>query len=275
MRKTRATTFVSLPPKCSTSCGQSHCDDRWTTWAQALKGRHTRIAIRHQTLTFIMARTQSSCNTIAERWQYLIKQLPTIRLSIGPILLRFGDTAIRSLLAMPPVTTATAQRKVTREFVYSKPEPGEQLSVQQKPFTSTRNDGAYKASRARLHDILFSSPLMRVFGRDVTTASAPRVEAQLLSRGSQLYDRVLKGRRRIEENVRRNLVNREQHATGSATPKAIAENTVFESSHTRRSGMPGPDFSGWPIDIGRLTEQVVRNIDNRIIAHRERTGRVF
>lgn len=50
---------------------------------------------------------------------------------------------------------------------------------------------------------------------------------------------------------------------------------VFESPRAVKAGFAGISPSRTPIDIEQLTDQVVRNIDNRIVAHRERLGRVF
>ena len=53
---------------------------------------------------------------------------------------------------------------------------------------------------------------------------------------------------------------------------------TYESPRGARVGAPGmahlPD-PVMPLNLDRLTEQVVKEIDNRIVAYRERMGRVF
>ncbi|HUS09306.1 MAG TPA: hypothetical protein VMZ30_02480 [Pyrinomonadaceae bacterium] len=277
MRKKRANNTVALllkPDVRPADRAQLNCGYRWATWADGLRNRHARIPIRYHAMTLVLARIQSS-HSYVERWQSTyLKQLPTIRLSIGPILLRFSDTTIRSLRAPLAVTTETAGR-ITREFVYNTPPHSQQLLFNQHQPLIPNTDVSFKTSAAELRDRLFQSPLLRVFERQATAGSAlPHFEARVLKRGLQLIDRVLIGRERVEETVRRILVSREQRASGSAATK-IPENKLFESPHSLRTAPAGPDYSGGQIDLERLTEQVVRNIDSRIIAHRERTGRVF
>ncbi len=280
MRKPRANTSVALllePITWQPRRAQTNCSDRWTTWALMLQGRHARSAMRYHALSFILARNQAIRRAQVERWQHMyLKQLPTIRLSIGPILLRFGDPAICSHLARPAVTTGEP-REVSREFIYSRPQRSTQRSFNQPQPFGTGADVPFKASRAELQDTVFRSPLVRVFEREGKPASElTRFESRVVQRSLQLVKRVQTGRTRLEEDVRRNFVSREQRTTPAVTKNAIAENTVFESSRSMRTGTAGPtDMSGRPIDIERLTEQVVRNIDSRIIAHRERTGRIF
>jgi hypothetical protein len=62
-------------------------------------------------------------------------------------------------------------------------------------------------------------------------------------------------------------------------PKTSVAETeqVFESRYSPRGGGATLVSSGTnvPFDLEKLTEQVIRNLDSRLVAHRERTGRVF
>lgn len=63
------------------------------------------------------------------------------------------------------------------------------------------------------------------------------------------------------------------NTAGSASPAqtlGIAENTRA----AQRISMQTPMVNGNPLDINRLTDQVMQQIDRRMLAHRERTGRV-
>ena len=258
--------------------------DRWTTWAQWLRTRHARIAIRYHALGLILARNQLiSRRQIEHRHHHSARLLSRIQLSIGPILLRFGDAATRLLLALPRSRDEKSPGGVTPESVDRGQRNGQHWSLNQLQLNqlqgaaSTGAGVPFRTSSAVRQDSSFQSPLMRVFDRESKPASdLTRFEARLVQRSLQLVTRVLTERRRLEEDVRRHFVSREQRVTPAVNNNAIAENTVFESSRTMRTGTDGPATpSGWPIDIEKLTEQVVRAIDGRIVAHRERLGRVF
>jgi len=227
----------------------------------------------------VLARSQIISFRQVERWQHTsARLLPRIQLSIGPILLRFGDAATRLLLALPRAKIENNSGGVTPESADRGQRNGQHWSLNRPQSAAPTGAGVpFRTSRAVLQNSLFQSPLMRVFDREYKPASdLTRFEARLVQRSFQLVTRVLTERRRLEEDVRRHFVSREQRVTPAVNNNAMAENTVYESSRTMRTGTDRPTTpSGWPIDIEKLTEQVVRNIDSRIIAHRERTGSVF
>ena len=253
--------------------------DRWTTWAQWLRTRHARIAIRHHAMGLVLAKSQMISLRQVERWQHTsARLLPRIQLSIGPILLRFGDAATRLLLALPGAKVEKNSGGGTPVSADRSQRNGQTWFLNQPPSAASTGAGVpFRTSRAVLQTSLFQSPLMRVFDREGKPASdLTRFEARLVQRNLQLVTRVLTERRRLEEDVRRHFVSREQRVTPAVNNNAMAENTVFESSRTTRTGTDRTTTpSGRPIDVEKLTEQVVRNIDSRIIAHRERTGRAF
>ena len=102
-------------------------------------------------------------------------------------------------------------------------------------------------------------------GGRVTMLSPDRV------RGHQ----VVAERRRFEDQTYRVLLTLQQHETTKQVQRS--EETVIHSSRefdVRSAERFGPKARA-PIDIEQLTDQVVRQIDNRIVAHRERLGKVF
>jgi len=61
--------------------------------------------------------------------------------------------------------------------------------------------------------------------------------------------------------------------TGAATPAQAAGQPMQAPFHVQRSTFGQAPVTPAAIDINRLTEQVVQQIDRRILAYRERTGR--
>jgi hypothetical protein len=59
-------------------------------------------------------------------------------------------------------------------------------------------------------------------------------------------------------------------------PTVAETEQVFETRYGAQGGaMLIPNGTNVPLDVEKLTEQVIRNLDSRLVAHRERTGRVF
>jgi hypothetical protein len=97
-----------------------------------------------------------------------------------------------------------------------------------------------------------------------------------------MVNRVINERKRYED-LRRTLVDREQLRLPRAVTNAEVESPLAVTPK-RSAGAADPlamspnpthGLATFPIDMDRLTDQVVRTIDSRIIAHRERLGRVF
>jgi hypothetical protein len=57
----------------------------------------------------------------------------------------------------------------------------------------------------------------------------------------------------------------------AATAAGADRSGASEATSTRRFTEPGAPP---PVDVERLADQVVRQIDRRIVAHRERVGRI-
>jgi len=142
----------------------------------------------------------------------------------------------------------------------------------------------YDSSAKPIHESIGSflqTPLTRVFaragaeGRDFGSLDQ-RYETLSLQRSLQLVKETIHERRRVEELVRRPVVMLPQRQTLKTVTNTIHEE-VFESPHSVNAGLTGMTRSPslLPIDIDQLTERVVRNIDGRIVAHRERLGGVF
>jgi hypothetical protein len=93
-----------------------------------------------------------------------------------------------------------------------------------------------------------------------------------------LVSRIANERRRIEASSRRDLFTREQPEFAMIANKAVRNEAIFESPQVMRTGTAVgamPSVTALPLDIESLTDQVVRSIDSRLVAHRERLGKVF
>ena len=128
-------------------------------------------------------------------------------------------------------------------------------------------------------------PVQRVFSRTTIFSDIEEVVGRQISASTILAEmchrtvrRVLEKSERVEERRMQSLVLRREsrivEAAGSnSRPKEIVTTSPWGAS-VGKSGFAMTNGQ-MPIDVNRLTDQVVQQIDSRISAYRERMGRVF
>jgi hypothetical protein len=102
-------------------------------------------------------------------------------------------------------------------------------------------------------------------------------ESLVTRRSRQILHRLLEERQRIEVLASRSLVMRQQQPAPAGAGTETAS-TVRQSPWGPRVGAPGmaPQATApAAIDLDLLTEKVVRQIDQRLVAYRERMGKLF
>ncbi len=256
-------------------------DNRWLDWAQSLARRHARVAESHCGLSLTFLRPAPPPLFDCERWSRAAWTIaPQINLSIGPILRSLRQAAShqsKSERKAPPPSAAPSS--------HFAPNSGDKTIVERWGVLS-RIDGVEHIEGLRTFAVdqrndLPQRPLRTVFARAMVEeagerapASRARRETLLVERSLQIARRVVEERRRVEEQARRALVARERR--GALQDAAAAQETAAHSPRGSRVGARGMAQTAAPvIDIDQLTDRVVRNIDSRIIAHRERMGRLF
>lgn len=246
--------------------------NRWRDWAQTLSERRGRIALRHSGLSLIFAQPQTMVFSRIERWrQAALTFSQQINLAINQILRQTDRHESPAPFAAQSQTIFALPASTTDE----------RGMVRRRSNDGRAMDGRSAGAREGFSDL--QPPLKRVFARaGAEEASAAmmvsrlRQETLLVQRSLQFSQRVVDERRRTEEQARRSLVIRQQRDAPKTTAGAAQEETVFQSPLGSRAGATGMNqFAPLPIDIERLTDQVAQNIDRRIVAHRERMGRVF
>jgi hypothetical protein len=247
--------------------------NHWANWAAVLHARHTRIGYRCRALSLVLGRNQAATRHRVNHRHYRSWQLLKLSFSIGPLFLRFVSAlrmpAARSTLRglAPLDAIANAQ---------SRSDHG-QLSKEQK---IPRREGAFIQTAANgLPNTTILLPITRVSSRlheTLETQLSTRLDVQSVGQSVQLVNRVINERMRLEEQTRRTLVTR--HLRENSKSETVRRDQIVSESErtapsvsTQRGQVPG----SWPFDIERLTDQVVRSIDSRILAHRERMGNVF
>ena len=243
--------------------------DRWTTWTKAFQARYLRIRYRSRDLALVLAGSHEFSLQRVDKWYCRSLQLfANLRLSIGPFIQQ-PKVASR---AAPTLKEFAAPGERSNE----QSPPDHQLSVRQnmlplKDSFSIQNVADISRAPILLPIQRVSSRLHETFERQLTA----RFEVRFIVQSFELINRVINERQRLEEGTRRTVINtnlREYPKPSTVKGEGISESEgTMQSGTVRTSQMTG----GWPLDLERLTDQVVRNIDSRLVAHRERMGTVF
>lgn len=269
--------------------------NRWSAWARALHCRHVRIAQSCRLLDMALLVRPAPLNQRHQQWLLAsTRYFPRIHLAIQPIL---RHTVWRDLTQPSElrVITSPAQGKVisTQRFNY--------LTVHERrllpPTAISNTAGIVRGDRRKLaaaRDARRSGgfidgnsmhpPLQLVFQRlrktdelevchrrNSLVRKSPATQAREVMRRTQRFEH------RIAETV--------ALTTRKLLPLA-AQEAVSPAARAAQMTMSGPAGSGgtpadpWPpgqapaVNIEQLADQVVRQIDRRIIAARERMGRI-
>jgi hypothetical protein len=270
---------------------------RWAGWARRLRTRHAGTAARSVPRRFVFARTAARGGVASQ----IVAAPVTVRLSVHPIL-RFDyrpppraprerELWTRAMLVVrspaaasmrtgaPPTAqhpTAPSAASTTRPERPTVP-PRPALDWPVTPRALRRPQAvADQVTRAPL--LLARRTIPSVARRADHGSPAPANGRLDLSASARLRPRLQDLRQRIEAApavVPRQLARRLRYAasersgatTSTTTPAAATAGGATAATTTAL-----PTAISLP-DVGHLTEQVIREIDRRILAHRERMGR--
>jgi hypothetical protein len=272
--------------------------ERWSRWARSLGERHGRIALRHGLLAFTLAEGTRPISLRSQRWESYAWQLcPQINLAIG-VVLRDTVRAGTSLLWSPPAQPELRHQIELRQAIL----PGDDGSDVRR---QSRNGlGSHDRPHAtgiereqppalRAISAMRSTPLGSVFSRlDPPGAVIPSHQHLSAPARLQLARRVVEARQRVEVKPPSTTVVRQQQRIttteaerGMITAQSRMSTNAPAESEVGQSASLLPDWrsnararaDAWPaapaINIEQLTEQVVRQLDHRLMAYRERRGK--
>jgi hypothetical protein len=256
---------------------------RWTSWARRIRGRHERIVRHAAGLRFILARAGGGMVRQINQWRRnVFATYPTIRLSIGPLIFQPDERAARWPLppgasmrfALPDLSAGSKEIEVVQAIDQGNRREGSAgASADDRRFVTA---GGEERSAG-----LLNTPIGRVFARASvggTESDSRLTRHETISLQQSLKLEKQTERRRVEE-IRRHLnLTLSRHELVTRTINKVQQETVIESPHVlqaRSRGIARGSEFGAAFDLDQLTDSVVRNIDRRIIAHRERMRRVF
>jgi hypothetical protein len=257
---------------------------RWLGWAQRLGERYGRIFQRHSDLSMTLMQPPALLYSCCQRWEHVAWSLyPQIKLAIHPIL---QQTVWH---AAPPSLVDHQVFALSPSIRLENPATKRWLEWRPQRVKSARGEdsvtGIKQAQGPENPLFAWGTPLKRVFTRfniehldEGVTVSRVHRENLPLEQTQRIVRRVLNERQRIEtRTAHQAMVIRRQQEMTPAISVSEKSPMAMNSPWGLKVGTPGMSqpLPPLPMDIERLTEQVVRHIDQKIVAHRERMGRVF
>ena len=266
---------------------------RWLRMADQLRRRHERVAGRHRRLALVLLRRVAPLHVILERRRDALRTGPRLELAIGLFLRLASDGGLTRRDARPAsVVLATRSRAVR----------GIERSRAGTRVTGDRHGrieylAVTEASAMPTHT---PSPLVRLVRRASRAAEdVQETVLRLMPRSGRTLLRSVASRDRVEwpepQHRRRGRLLQRPAASQAPTPSfAVAQEaargrrTHAASASARvafdmgaadlpvsHASQPARGAAIPAVNVDDLTERVVREIDRRIVAHRERHGRSF
>ncbi|MFY9608518.1 MAG: hypothetical protein WAU45_07875 [Blastocatellia bacterium] len=247
---------------------------RWVEWVRALAGTWGRGFKRSDRLAMVLMRPLTVTRHLRERWLVKSERFhPRINLSVQAILRASGPTVF--VRGSSRDIVLADRRARTAAPVESRIEASGYRAADRVPGSIVRIDSA--------------SPLERIFTRSESpvekreTHSSARVEA--------IIERLTRQPQRIESKVLTSAMTTTRSVNAYSVTQAKALNADSAEAQARIPGVdvfsqprmdrdPGFEQSRWQrsepgISIERITDQVIRQLDRRVVAARERMGRTF
>ena len=249
---------------------------QWTDWTLALRGKFERSWLRRPGLELTLLQPRGPLCVHFHRWQVGSWTVAAeIQLAIRPLLERtFWRGAARG-------TALMVHNRVAGSVAHGEIEHRGARRVFLLP------EGLAPRTHARSSDLLSSNgivgnvaePIARVFARNARVrnhgdGNSRATKVRVLEQEA-LALRVISSHVRIEKLAQRTLVSA-RPAVVSPAKQIEHPATVLEAAPVSpigvkgRLGMDRSDF-----DLERLTDRVVRRLDDRLIAHKERLGKLF
>lgn len=244
--------------------------DRWSRWAESLASRHGAISRAGAPAPMTFAASGVVARILRERWISSINLYPTVRLSV------------RQILGQIPHFSGPTLNRLRNEILQADQPPrmsvigaGQQTIYRRRPISARFAEGIREPRHVARPG---GSPLDRVFlrlnGADDLLHSRGRI--------ALAQETVYATTRRIIENAQRTEGRTARPAGG---PSFVFKRTAPSSMAVDRSELSDePGFAGQraghlsrglpAVDVNQLTDQVIRQIDQRATAWRERMGKI-
>lgn len=279
------------PPSLAKTAG------RWGVWARTIAARHVLVARQHRGGAMTLYAPSYALHLSSRRWQLNAWSLfPRVNLTVAPLLNRLAPESFlrrraasataRAEFAAGRGGDAASQRGAAVGTPARGRDAGPARPTQWPPenglILARRETGGRRVvEQTEAREVI---PLSRVFRRaELGESEAGRQQTAALVGGLRgLARRVTEERRRVEQQARGATVMQQR---AQPRHKGFERGDEADASHGRlRPGgfdpardAPAAAARAAPpaLNIQQLTDEVIRQIDSRIVAHKERMGKLF
>ena len=252
---------------------------RWDHWASSLARRYVRSSARRDALRMELLHLLSASEVVRNRWFVQAKRFfPQLHLSIQPVLQSLNQTFL--LKSSEPVSSPDAR------FV-SRYEAQDWLTNHSAASIAYELRRAPEASFRQLNE----SAVERIFNRTGYREMTQRYERSLVgSIARELSDRLTQQTSRTESRLIQTPAANARPTTEQLPMLVVRQPEEKRPLKNEKSdqktpsifdGVPGAeilnrsDLQQQSINIDQITDQVIRQLDRKVIAARERRGRTF
>lgn len=264
----------------------------WTGWVRFLIARYSSIHLRYGRPTMIYLQRGVPILRISQRWEYLAqKYYPKVELAIGLILQAINNYSREN-------KEAEAKRQsynkpvayISSDFSPAKLSYLFDMSYKKVDRTETDYSAGQKTRALSIPEKTRPSGLTKVFAR-MNKSTNLNLAGETLIQGetNRILRRLVHRSRRIEEEIHGKPIDGALMTSRPARPDMVVVREQKDFASVRREGAQkelaqstrgdagvGAQVTSQPqLNVEQLTEHVIRQIDHRIRAYRERRGRPF
>jgi hypothetical protein len=277
--------------------------NRWLEWGRALSERRARVVDRSDLLSLALARQLPLRSLVSRHWLVSANWFrPQVSLAIQPLLWQTVWLDQSRLLPVPerverPLTAPTGAQRVAgwpvaNQAVFFQFSSALEKWSRERVFVSGLDGASPSAERAGASPgALFErvarptqTPLQLVFRRLVEAGEFMRLKSRETATETgahSLIERIARRSQRVEELGAR-AATPTQTLMVTRRPAAVTIAAAVEQAATEFRAEPVVHTAQWgsnaappaTINLEQITDQVMRQLDRRVIAARERMGRV-
>ena len=271
--------------------------NRWTKWARSIARQHPRLARRRESLALIVLRLRRPLNIIRKRFSFTKIIQPRLQLAInasvklvhlrqeqhvygGPTNVSSHSRTERRVFGSPGVLRTISERR---------PQDRREAGGRQAEVATVQNSAAVFTPPHRV----LTPPLNLVFERlevNKRSTHSKRVEVLIHQQAQSVVERVTQQSCRLETIIvgTNTLIERlmsSSSVTATQPPRllktAAAMTRVIEKAPQPPQVTTVVESASWfqdkapvaGLNIEQITDQVVRQLDRRVVAAKERMGR--
>lgn len=245
---------------------------RWTLWARGISSRYSMLQKRPPAIAMVLGRSAEFLQIVRRKTLRSVNLYPTINLSINNVLQTLYSSSERTLTAVGESTRDSRRKSLNGTPSYGlsmiRPTPISYLRASHRTQIGEENDRVVEIARSRPSLV---RALQRLEARDQLLISTERIvqaKEELMSVASRVRARSSRVESRPQDRVPisargASLVLRKSGQIHDPIDRSDVVDFRAKGIQQQQA-----------VDVHSLTEEVIRRIDSKTTAWRERMGRI-